>query len=1142
MATVYHAWDPSFSRDVALKVLPPQFTHDDQFRARFEREARTIARLEHSAIVPVYDFGEQGNQPFLVMRLMSGGSLVDRLMRGRLPVREVATLYRRLGRALDKAHSQGIVHRDLKPGNILFDDDDDAYISDFGIAKLKESAGATLTQGVIGTPSYMSPEQARGIKDVDGRSDVYALGVMLFELLTGALPYQGDTPMGIAMMHLIEPIPDILTLRSDLPADAKVVILKAMAKDRDQRYSRASELAAAVDALARQVADRPAVVQPATLIETPVDFETPTPTQKAQAEAEQRQATEDAEPQAKLEAERQSRLEAERQAKAEAERMATAEAERQAKLEAERQAKLEAERQAKLEAERQAKLEAERQAKLEAERQAKLEAERQAKLEAERQAKLEAKQQAKLEAERQAKADAERKAKEEAERQAKLEAERQAKLEAERQAKAEDERQVKEEAEHRASAKMAARDAASVMQPVHIPATPRRMPGWTRVVGIAVVLFIVLAGGTTAVLTLGPRLLNNAAAPATSASIEANTETADEFVGTATATTTSTPTAILNYEAALDTAEGFTGGNADWEPVPWTFEDDPTGATMLLVPPGCFVMGSDRYDREGPVHEQCFEQPFWIDETEVTRAHWQACVDAGVCRVREPNQYSERNAQPVNIVNWSDAVAFCDWRGVRLPTEREWEYAAAGPDSWVYPWGDAFSDELVIWDGSEGFHTYSVGSRPGGASWVGALDMSGNVWEWVSSKDLPYPYAPDDGREDLTGEDMRVMRGGSFNTDTTFFGLRSASRYGDIPSYELINLGLRCARDSQSIALGNGVEPVATAETIPYSPVAITADNAQNLVELARVDVPAGNLSVLPSWVGNQTVGYYIPDTGAILTLALGRSEAVTHLQTLAQTMTVQSFACNVYGDAACAVGGVLDGRTVIQIAQRNQDVPAVTIPLAIGPVSSLQWGGGAYLIAQTGNPGEANAITTVYDPYSGEVLSTWPGWAAASSPEQGIVYALGLPSAPELQFINALTGDVLATYVMPSSDVPIALRPVPNDPSSRALVSAFDGEDFLIKYYFWSPFEATFTEVPELGSGTGLLTLDTSVSLTNLIPTWNLMTSTVDIYFVSDTELSRVAQIPEPDQSFVMVWSPWSEYLLVQTDTEIIVYGLPSE
>jgi serine/threonine-protein kinase len=251
MATVFHAFDPRFKRDVAVKVLPREFLHDPTFRARFEREAQTIAGLEHPAIVPVYDFGEEAGQPFIVMRLMPGGALTDRLKAGPLPLDEAARIFNILAPALDDAHAHGIIHRDLKPGNILFDSRNQPYLSDFGIAKLSEASAAFTGSAIIGTPAYMSPEQAKGDRNLDGRSDLYALGAILFETLTGKLPYEADTPMGIAIKHIVEPVPRILDTNPQLPTACETIIGRAMAKDRAERFNNAQEMAAMLATVAR---------------------------------------------------------------------------------------------------------------------------------------------------------------------------------------------------------------------------------------------------------------------------------------------------------------------------------------------------------------------------------------------------------------------------------------------------------------------------------------------------------------------------------------------------------------------------------------------------------------------------------------------------------------------------------------------------------------------------------------------------------------------------------------------------------------------------------------------------------------------------------------------------------------------------
>ena len=245
MATVYEAYDPHFKREVAIKMLPNAFSNDPQFRSRFEREAQTVATLEHPAIVPVYDYGEENGRLFLVMRLMSGGSLADRLRRGPLSAQEVNDIMSHLAPALDAAHAKGIIHRDLKPANILFDQWGKPYLSDFGIVKLATESGTALTAtgGLIGTPAYMSPEQIRGEEELDGRSDLYALGIILFEMLTGQTPYSANTPMGLVFKHVNEPTPRLVSFNAAVPPDYQRIIERAMAKDKANRYSTAEALA-----------------------------------------------------------------------------------------------------------------------------------------------------------------------------------------------------------------------------------------------------------------------------------------------------------------------------------------------------------------------------------------------------------------------------------------------------------------------------------------------------------------------------------------------------------------------------------------------------------------------------------------------------------------------------------------------------------------------------------------------------------------------------------------------------------------------------------------------------------------------------------------------------------------------------------
>jgi serine/threonine protein kinase len=250
MAAVYLGHDPLIKRDVAIKVMFAQLmASDPTFFDRFQNEAETIASLEHPAIVPIYDFGHQGDQSYIVMRYMPGGTLEPRISAGSIKLQDTASIIERVAGGLDEAHSKGIVHRDIKPANILFSTDGKAFLSDFGIAKNTETSGLTADNSMIGTVEYMSPEQIQGVKDIDGRTDVYSLGIVLFFMLTGKLPFKRDTMVSTIMAHLTEPVPSVQAAlpKSRLPWDD--ILAKALAKDPSERYQTAGDMARDVNSL-----------------------------------------------------------------------------------------------------------------------------------------------------------------------------------------------------------------------------------------------------------------------------------------------------------------------------------------------------------------------------------------------------------------------------------------------------------------------------------------------------------------------------------------------------------------------------------------------------------------------------------------------------------------------------------------------------------------------------------------------------------------------------------------------------------------------------------------------------------------------------------------------------------------------------
>ncbi len=290
MATVYAAQEPILDRLVAIKVIHPHLADEVGFADRFRQEARLVAGLRHSNIIKLHDFDILDGQHFMVMEYLEGGTLQARLKTSRqrnelIPLGEAARLLAEIGSALDYAHQRGAIHRDIKPANILFSTQTEPVVTDFGIAKLlTESIQISVTGGVIGTPVYMAPEQASG-GTVDGRSDLYALGVIAFEMTTGRVPFQGDTPTAVMMQHLTAPPPPLRTINPNLPEGLERVILRCLAKNPQERFESASDFATAFGAALRGEPIQPLLQSPGpglTGMATELDRPTPQASQSTQ--------------------------------------------------------------------------------------------------------------------------------------------------------------------------------------------------------------------------------------------------------------------------------------------------------------------------------------------------------------------------------------------------------------------------------------------------------------------------------------------------------------------------------------------------------------------------------------------------------------------------------------------------------------------------------------------------------------------------------------------------------------------------------------------------------------------------------------------------------------------------------------------
>ena len=246
MAAVYKAYQPAMERFVAVKVLPRHMSASEEFTARFRREARLVAQLQHPHILPVFDYGESEGHPYIVMPFIVSGTLADILRSHRVSLPEARRIISQIGEALGYAHARGMIHRDIKPSNILIDESGNCLLTDFGLARMAEAEDKLTASGaVMGTPAYMSPEQGTG-SATDQRSDIYSLGIILYEMLTGRVPYTAETPIAVVFKHVQDPLPSARKFNPSLSEGLELVLLKSLAKNPEERYQTADAFVKAV--------------------------------------------------------------------------------------------------------------------------------------------------------------------------------------------------------------------------------------------------------------------------------------------------------------------------------------------------------------------------------------------------------------------------------------------------------------------------------------------------------------------------------------------------------------------------------------------------------------------------------------------------------------------------------------------------------------------------------------------------------------------------------------------------------------------------------------------------------------------------------------------------------------------------------
>ena len=796
---VYKARDTKLNRSVALKVLMPQLTADPAFVAQFHREAQLVARLDHPHIVTVYDVGEEQGQHYIAMQYIDGQSLDRRLTRGEpWPLDQTLPLVEQIAGALDYAHAQGVLHLDLKPGNILLNDAGHAWLTDFGLGRAVSSASQPASAMSGGTAAYLAPEQAdlEEPRPITPLADIYAFGVVLYQLCTGRVPFEGN-PVAVANAHVNQQPPRPTLLNDELSQAVEEVLLRALAKSPQARFPDAASLVQALaeavkTGLARPTVARIIAVEPFVL----GDFRVRTLRELAQAcDGAWEEAVERLYDGSLEKWLTEARILG---AAAEAERIRKARAKAQGR---EREVGLE---------------------------------EFLAWTGYVTDPVLSAKPET-LDFGAEEKGYGYRLL-------AVLTVQNAGRgllwgevtslvpwidvpephvwvRPGERQ-----ELLVEAELDALPSGRATVDDALAVRTQVNEMQVGARVEVWgpevrldpteldfgevgedeepVRSLTVANMGRGALMGTArteTPGLTVTPERFRCAAGRQLTLQVRLDRKHLPTLLDAIVSITLET------NEGTFEAPVRLVGFGA--------IDTDMLEPELVHVPAGPFTMGSADIDDANPVHTIDLPE-YWIGKYPVTNEEYARFVRA----TGHPAPYvSESWAQPYNwqgnnppkgrekhpvvLVSWHDAVAYCRWLSemtgklYRLPTEAEWEKAARGTDGREYPWGNQWDARRANTSEGDAGSTTPVGQYPQGASPYGALDMAGNVWEWCSSLYQPYPYQADDGREDPSASDSRVLRGGSWNYDRD--GTHCAFRDWYNPAYRG-SIGFRCCASTRS--------------------------------------------------------------------------------------------------------------------------------------------------------------------------------------------------------------------------------------------------------------------------------------------------------------------------------------------------------